>query len=518
MTKQINQKKWMKPFLWVASGVFFVGLMLALTIYPELMWLAAIVGVVLMVALAGLFMEYRKELTSRSAAFGLNSIMTALLVISIIGVLNFLSNRHHSQWDFTANKIHTLSDQTVKLIKGLQKPVKAVFFSKVAQREQVRPMLENYRALNPTKFEIEFTDPDKEPARAKQANITKYGTLQLLVGERDTKVEELTEEKITNSLIKITKEKSQLLCALTGHGEKNFNGQDADGYQTVKQALGNQAYELKEINLVTEGKVPDSCTALAIVGPTKAFFPQELKILSDYLDNGGRAVVALDIDPKGSEWAKDLIPVLATWHVKPQSAMIVDPLSRMLNIDPSVAILATFSKDNPITKDFQGNVYFPFSRPIDVVPGAPAGLNVQWLAQSTPKSWGVTNMKELATGQVTIKEGQDKAGPLNTAVAVEGKQKDSKAPRSTRLVVFGTSFFATNHFSRLAGNLDFFMNAASWVMEDESLISIRAKESGPGRVELSQKQGVLIFWLTVIITPLIVASTGIGIWAFRRRL
>ena len=55
-------------------------------------------------------------------------------------------------------------------------------------------------------------------------------------------------------------------------------------------------------------------------------------------------------------------------------------------------------------------------------------------------------------------------------------------------------------------------------MEDESLISIRAKEEGPGKVELSQKSGAFIFLLTVIVVPLLIAVAGLVIWIFRRRL
>jgi ABC-type uncharacterized transport system involved in gliding motility auxiliary subunit len=109
-------------------------------------------------------------------------------------------------------------------------------------------------------------------------------------------------------------------------------------------------------------------------------------------------------------------------------------------------------------------------------------------------------------------------GPLDAAIAVEGKQKDSKAPRNTRLVVFGTSNFANNNFSRYGANSDFFLNATAWVMEDESTISIRAKDEGASRVELSQKQGMFIFLLTVIVIPVSIAVAGIVVWVLRRRL
>jgi ABC-type uncharacterized transport system involved in gliding motility auxiliary subunit len=165
----------------------------------------------------------------------------------------------------------------------------------------------------------------------------------------------------------------------------------------------------------------------------------------------------------------------------------------------------------------QGNAFFPFLRPLEIEKTDPT-LKTEWLGQTTPKSWAVTDMKALASGQVKFNEGTDKNGPLNAAVAVSGKKKGSKGTRESRLAVFGTSFFATNNYARFGGNLDFFLNSVSWIVEDESLISIRSKDDGPGKVELTQKEGTVIFLLTVIVIPLAVAVGGIVIWALRRRL
>lgn len=503
--------------LWISTGVFALGLLFARAIYPELVALTAVLAAGLIALLGFLAVENQKALRSRSAAYGLNSAVTIVLVLAIVGVLDFLTSRYPYKIDLTKNKVHTLSDQTVKLVKGLQKPVKAVLFSKIQAKDQYRPLLDNYKGLNP-KFEVEYVDPDREPTRAKQNSIKKYGTLQLMVGTKESKVEDPNEEKLTNALIKLVKDKSVTLCVTTGHGEKNFSSQDGEGYQSVKKALGDQSYELKELNLLQEGKVPESCDAVAVMGPNKAFFEPEAKALRTYLQEGGRGVIALDINLKGGEYAPELLPILQDWYVKPGVALVVDPLSKMLGVDASVAILANFSQSNPITKDFQTNCAFPFARPLEILPGAPAGLNAQWIAQTTPKSWGVVNLKSIASGQVSFVSGVDKMGPLNAAVAVEGKQKDSKASRSTRLVVLGSSFFATNNFARYAGNLDFMMNTFSWVMEDESLISIRAKEEGPGKIELSQKSGTFIFLSTVIVIPLLISLGGLGFWIYRRRL
>lgn len=513
------------PVLWILAFVFFFGLIFAHFVYPEWVWLSVLAAAALIGDLVALILQNRAALRTRSAAFGLNSVVTAVLVISIVGVLDFLVNRYPQKLDLTKNKIHTLSEQTVKLVKGLKEPVKAEMFAPAAQHEQFRQLLENYKQLNP-KFELEWIDPNREPTRTKAAGIRKAGTLRLAMGARENKVEDPTEEKLTNALIKLTKDKNQVFCDIVGHGERNLGGTDADGFDVVKKALQAQSYEIKDVNLVQETRVPATCDAIAILGPTKPYFAPEAKAISDYLAGGGRAMIALDINLRGGEYTPELADLLAQWNVKPVSAMIVDPRARSFGMDPSVPIVANFNKDSPITKDLaaQGLAQvqilspYPFVRPIDTIPGAPAGMTVTWLAKTLPSAIAVMDMKEIASGQVRPKEGRDRMGEQTVAVSVEGKQKDSKAARNTRLVVLGTSAIGSNKFQGYGVNLDLFMNAASWAMEDESLISIRAKEEGPGKIQMTSKQGSVIALLTIFLIPALIVLCGIVIWRMRKKL
>jgi hypothetical protein len=505
------------PWLWTGAGLVTLALLFARVAFPELIWLTLVLCVLLLALLGCLVIQNQSSLRSRTTAYGVNSLVTIILVFGIVGVANFLGSRYPLKKDFTQNKLHTLSDQTVKVTRSLTSPLKVTYFGKIAEKEKARPLLDNYKALNP-KFEVEYVDPDREPSRAKLAGIKKYGTVLLSFGTRESKVEDLSEEKLTNAMIKIVKDKSPTLCAVTGHGEKSFDSGDAEGYQAAKKALLEQAYQVRDVNIIQETKIPDTCDAVAVIGPTKSFLAPEAAALKDYLNNGGRAVFAIDVNLKGPEYSPELVSILEGWYAKPLNALVVDPLSRMFGVDASVAILANFNRSQAITKDFQANCVFPFTRPLEILPNAPSGLSVQWLAQTTPKSWAATDFRQIAKGEIQFNPGQDKQGPLNAALTIDGKQKDSKATRNTRLVVFGSSFFATNQVSRNAGNLDFFLNSVSWAMEDESLISIRAKEETPGKVELSQRAASAIGLLTILVIPALIAVAGVSIWVYRRKL
>lgn len=502
---------------WIGAVVFGLALLFSRAVFPEILWAGIASAVLFLAFVAVIFRQNWKDLNKRTAAFGLNSLVTILLVVAILGVLNFLSVKFPKKLDVTKNRVNTLSDQTEKVMKNLSVPVKATFFSTLEGRERLRPLLENYKSLS-SKFDIEYVDPFKEVSRAKIAGVKQDGTLQLTIGARETKIENATEEKLTNSIIKLLKEKSPTVCNVTQHGEKDFGGSGADGYDLVKKTLAAQAYEIKDLNLVADGKIPENCSVVTLLGPTKALFPQEVTLLKNYLLDGGRAIIAIDLNVKGTEYSPETVSILKDWYLEPKLALVIDPISRALQLEPTVPLIPTYAKDNPITKDMQGNTIFPLSRPIEAMKGAPAELKIQWLAQSTPNAWGETGFASLAAGSVKFDAGSDIRGPVNLAYAVEGKKKESKGSRPTRLVVFGSSNFASNQFARFGNNLDFFANAVSWAIEDEGLISIRAKEDAGGKIELTERSGTLIFLLTIFVLPLLISIAGIAVWFIRRKL
>jgi len=462
-------------------------------------------------------MKNQKELTKRKLSFGANSALITVVVIALVCVLNFLVSQYPQKLDLTKNKIHTFSDQTTKVMKGLKSDLTAQFFGDIASKEKYRPIFDNYKKLS-SKFKFELVNPNKEPTRAKQAGIKKMDTLLLTYQGKSSKVEEINEEKITNAIIKMTSDKKSVVCTIVGHGEPSFNDAGAAGFQAVKKGLEDQSYEVKEIVLPQQTQIPADCTAIVMMGPNKALFPNEIKMLGDYLDNGGRLVIGVDAVITQLDQSKDLSGLLKNWGIDLKGGLIIDPVSRMLGVDASVPIIAQYNGEQAITKDFKQQSYFPFTRPVDVVSPAPEGVKADWLAKTTPKAWDETNMASIAKGEVKFDPGADLQGPLSTAATASGKKKGSKATRETRIVVFGSSQFANNQYSRFGGNLDLFLNSVSWALEDEHMISIRTREAEAGKVELSQSQGTVIFWISVIFIPLIIAAGGILIWVRRKKL
>jgi ABC-type uncharacterized transport system involved in gliding motility auxiliary subunit len=462
-------------------------------------------------------MNTDKEQQKRHLSFGIYSGFLTLTIVALVGLLNFLGKQYPGKLDLTRNRIHTFSDQTSKVLKGLKSPVEAVFYGELSSREKYRRIFDNYKKGS-SQFQFEWVDPVREPTRAKAAGIKKIDTLVLTHQGRTSRVEEITEEKITNELIKITREGAITVCALQGHGESSFADSGATGFSSAKKGLEDQSYQVREIVLPQESSIPKDCSGLVMMGASKALFPAEWKMLSEYLDQGGRLVVGIDASLTERDQNQELRNLVSRYGIEVKNGLMIDPVSKMLGVDASVPMMTQFNKDTAIGKDFTAQAFFPVSRPVDLTNPAPEGLKTAWLAKSTPKAFSETDLAGLAKGSAHYDAGRDLAGPLSAAALSYGKQKDSRAARETRVVVFGSGQFANNQYSRFGGNLDLFLNSVSWILEDESMISIRAKDEDDSKIELSQNQGIAIFWICVVLAPLFIAVAGIVIWVRRKKL
>ncbi len=512
-------------FTFISTALFF-GFVFIAWVYPEVPTAMYTFGSLLLVCLAVLGWLHQQSLKTalktRTFRYGANAAITLGLVLAILVVINVLNSKHYYRKDFTKDKIHGLSDQTVKILKDLKKEVRFTIFEKVQARDVTKGVMENYTYYAGSKIKIEYVDPDRDPTRAKAAGVKKYGTVIIQVGGdkdslKESRIDEITEEKITNGLIKILKEKNTTVCFTTGHGEKTLDESGAEGLSMIKQELQGQTYDVKSLNLMEEGKVTEVCSMFAVIGANKAFFEKEISTLKEFLKNGGHAFFALDPNLKGTDFHPELTALLAEWFIEVKHNLVLDPTSRLLGQNAAVPLIAIYNKDHAITKESQQTSLFALTSTIETKPKAPASLRLNWLAKSTPRSFAKTDFKEIASGQVKIDEKKEKPDSFPVMVVAEGKlnEKDTK---ETRIVVMGTSTVASNGYARHGANLDLVLNAMSWLAGDESLISIRPKEESSQAPTLSQAEGRVIQLFTKYLLPLVIMIVGIVLWIRRRRL
>ncbi|MHB2147610.1 GldG family protein [Calditrichota bacterium LG25] len=502
----------MKKFENISGLVGILALLAALIWYSINQVWQAYHWILLVVGVAGLgyfiFNYYRnrqKKLSSRALKYGSNVTLQIIVVLAIVSMLAFISTRRHVRFDWTENKLFSLSDQTEKILDNLNKDVKLMAFFKTSEQNRARDLLDeyNYRSSH---LSYEFVDPDERPEIAKQYGIRKYGTIVVECGLKREVVEKLDEAELTNAIIKVTRDEEKAIYFLTGHGERSIKDESAEGYSKAAEAIKKENYLVKELNLVRRKTIPDSCTVLAIVGPKTNFFPGELDTIKKFVDNGGKLL--LMVDP---EHPAEIGEFAAQYHVQIGNDLVIDysGVGQLFGAGPAMPLVTSYDENHAITKDFNIMTFYPLACSVTPMEDK-GGYTITELLKTSGNSWADV---DYASGKVSFDPQKDKKGPITLGVVVE---KSASKPKLS-LVIFGDSDFAKNGFFTNQGNMNLFMNTVNYLAEEEDLIAIRPKQIDDRRLTMTQADVKGLFYLVVIAIPLLVVIIGVVIFIRRNR-
>ena len=460
------------------------------------------------------FKDVKGFFSARSTRYGTNMVITILVMIGIIAIINYIVVRHPYKIDLNQDKIYTLSDQTLKVLKNIKSEIRAYAFypPDAPETEKLRDLFENYKYYN-SLFTYEFIDPVKNPEKVNAFGITSTGPrIVLKSADKETKVKDTNEEGLTNGLIAITKAEKKKVYFITGHGEWDIDSKEETGYALTAESIKKEGIEVGKLNVGIE-QIPQDASALIIAGPKKMYLPEEVKAISNYLtERMGRLIVMLEPEIKTG-----LEGMLLEYGVNLGNDFIVDPMSRAFGMGASIPLVAQYG-DHEITKGFDSATFFPTARSVTPVKTTPPGMSVKTIASTTPSSWAETDFESIKRGEVSFNEGSDTKGPISIAVAISKKHASaSEGSPDIRIVVFGDSEFANNKFRPYSGNGDLFNNAVNWVSQREDLISIRPKKRAASRVFLTQKEANIVKYVTMIGIPLIFFAGAVVLTVNRRK-
>lgn len=524
--------KQLAPFAGWTALILGIAALIAYLFMPEIpLWsltFAAVAGINAIFFFVVARREVRHALKTRTALYGMNATVVILVFLGILIFINILTHRHKFRWDLTETSVYTLAPQTQKIVANLPRKVKMTAFIQIKnpRRNEFQRLADGYKELT-DKIEVEFVDPDRQPAITKRYGVTTYGTVVLESGQQETKVKQATEEDLTNALLQVTKDRQKKIYFLSGHKEKKIDDKEKKGYSQAKQALERDHFKLEQLLLLQTGRVPEDADALIINGPQKILQQSEIAAIDQYLNQGGAVMLLLDPDQDSG-----LTAFLERWGVDIRDDLVIDPLAKLFGADYTTPIVSQIA-DHPITRDMGQQTIFPWLRSVSAI--TTEGLETTQILFSGPKSWAE---KEYRSGKVKLDPGIDLQGPVPVAVvsSKEIKSSDNGEPKpapsgqtepteppqepskKARLVVVGDSDFASNQYFGLYGNSDFFLNTASWLSKEENLISIRPRQKKWSLIPLTDTQGNLTFVLGSIVFPGMVVLFGIRVWWKRRSL
>src|SRR5215831_9348396 len=328
---------------------------------------------------------------SRTTQYGAYAAVYILVIVAVLGAINFLANRYDKSYDATANKQFSLSDQTINQVKKLPRDVTVYYFDETTRFPQARDLLDRYSSLSP-KLHVDFVDPVKKPQQAKAAGYRR--DLQILVdsGTKKEEAKSLTEEEVTGALIRSLKAGERNVCFLNAAGEHSVDETQARGYSYLKQVLERDNYKVRTIDMKPQAadatkplsvgqtapmaavSVPQDCTVLVIGGP-QGDYPQPIvDAIKTYVEKGGHALIMLDNTLQlGREQASAenaaLLKVLEDWGITVNKDLVLDlsGLGQLFGLGPEVPLITNY-ESHTITAPLSKGVpsAFPLARSLEV--------------------------------------------------------------------------------------------------------------------------------------------------------
>lgn len=561
-----NNKYW-KYLFWLGPALVLMGLSAGAV---SASWgpvpLGLLIGGIVLIGLWLLFQARESNWWGRrSTHAGTNALLATLSVLVVLGLVNFLAVRYPVRVDFTENQLFTLAAQSQQLVRNLQQPVKLWVFDR-NQNPQDLALLENYRRQGQN-FSFEYVDPQARPGLADKLGVQNFGEVYLETGNQRRLVqvvneqERLSEVRLTNALQQITSDRTAKVYFLQGHGEKPLSAGES-AFSQALSLLGEKNYTIEPLNLAQQSGVPKDGTVVVVAGPKRALLDQEVKALSDYLNQGGSLLLMIDPDTNPG-----LDSLLKNWGITLDNRLAIDPSGAGVGLGPVFALVTEYGV-HPITKDFGNGIsLYQAARPIETTPVP--GVQATPLFLTGSQSWAES---ELASQDLQFNPESDRQGPLTLGVALtrqvktpsQSKQsatatspeasptpsptnspalqsetkpspspeasptpsptnspakveKPDEKPGESRLVVVGDSDFATDGLFEQQLNGDVFLNSVSWLgKQDEQLLSIRPKEAKNRRINLTPQQANILSWMSLLIVPLIGFGTAVILWWQRR--
>lgn len=524
---------------WVGTALVFGAVALRMfrpewNQYATYMAWAGLASVLLY--MAGQWRDVATFYKGRGARYGTMSIVSIVVFLGVLIAVNYLSTRQSKRWDFTANQVYSLSDQTIKILSELKEPVKFVVFERADRVPMHRSRLENF-AYHSSRVTSEYVDADRDPLRADAAKIESLPTILIEYQGRTEKVTSSDELALVNGLIKVTTGQVRKVYFTQGHGEKDTAVSERTGYSTVSQALTRDNFSVEQLVLVTQKSVPADAAVVVIAGPSTDFFQPEMDALNAYVARGGKVLVLLDPVTKPEAPTQPLLTqFLADWGIRAGNDLVIDAsgLGQVLGTnDASLPVVVDYPS-HAITAGF-GRVMtgYPMARSMSPIEGGSNSHVAQPFISTSAQSWAEADLTSLSSGQVALNADKgDKQGPVTLGAVASAPATDVAAPPpagnttaaapeappkpESRVAAIGDSDFAANFAVGIPGNIDLFVNVVSWLAQREDLIGIRARQPEDRRLTLTADQQQRIMLLCLLIIPGIVFGSGVYTW-WRRR-
>lgn len=460
-------------------------------------------------------------------------LLVAIVIACYIGLNILVEKINLEDLDCTEKKLYSLSEETKDKISNLDEEITIQLIN---MDEYVKEYANKY-----SKFSDKIKLEEVQDLSARADLITKYNlknTDSLIViktGEREKTLSlsdlytydystyeqiDTTEEAITNAIVEITIDKKPQIYILSG---KTYY-QTEQVLSSVITTLKNESNDVKYLDILSTGSVPDDCDCLMITTLSKDITELERDQIIQYIQKGGKLML-LTSQNIIKEETPNFNEVLNQYGIKiGYGAIFEQDTAKMLQNSPEF-IIADVNSSSSVMKDIDmtlqmcladaGKIEFAEETKLEEL-----GITYEVIASTGKKAFTRTNF-DINSYTRTEEDGEESemiVGALVTKTISDDVQSN--------LIIYSNEICASNvpipissqytvYTVNLYNNEDVILNSISYLTERTDTITIR-KTSEQERYAVTDQEDAIIKTI-IFLVPVLIIGVGIIVWQLRRR-
>ena len=462
---------------------------------------------------------------------GSYSTLLIVIFVAIVVVINMIVGKlpsKYTQIDISDQQLYSIGDETKKVLNNLDKDVTIYQIAQSgSEDETISNLLQKY-ADESKHVKVELKDPVVSPKFVSEYTSDQVSSNSLIVvcGDRNKVVNyndmyESTmdyntynyqttgfdgEGQITSAIAYVTTENLPVLYTLEGHGEKELDS-------TIKEDIEKTNMEIKTLNLISEGSVPDDAACLLIDSPSSDISEDEKTALLDYLENGGKAMVFSDYT---ESTLSNFAAVLENYGVKAADGIVFEGDNQHYGMQMPYYLLPTVNSTDASSETASSGYYIimPYAQGIQKLDDVRDTVTVEDILTTSDSAYSKTNLQS----ETLEKEDGDVEGPFALGVSIKEDVGDGK---KTQIIYYSSSYIMDSQMNQLVsgGNEKLVTESLNSMVstEETTTVSIPSKSLEVSYLTISDYDAS--FWkiCTIGLIPGIFLVAGFVIWFKRRK-
>ena len=462
---------------------------------------------------------------------GSYTMVMSVIFIAVVIVINMIVSTipsKYSEIDISSQKLYSIGDETKKMLKDLEKDVTIYQIAQSgSEDENISNLLKKYEDES-KHIKVEQKDPVVNPKFVSQYTSDDLSANSLIVvcGDRnkvidynniyETSVDYQTyssqttgfdgEGQITSAIGYVTSENLPVLYTVEGHGEKDMDS-------SIKEDIEKANMDIKSLNLLTEGSVPDDADCLFIDSPSTDFSSDEKDAIIEYLENGGKAIIFSDYT---TEDMPNFDAILENYGVQRTEGVVFEGDNQHYAMQMPYYLVPTINSTDASSETASAGYYVlaPYAQGIKQLDDVRDTVKIESILTTSDQAYSKTDLNS----NTIEKEDGDVEGPFDLGVCITESLDDDK---ETQIVYYSTSNLMDSQTNQMVsgGNEKLIMESLKWMTdtEESASVSIPSKSLEVSYLTITDYDAA--FWkiCTIALIPGIFLVIGFVVWIKRRK-